>query len=130
MSTELNCIPPSDGRFLGGGKLGDLNDSQILNRVEVDALKTGDFAVENVPDKGLFVTTKATITHIKRTGEMSYASCPTAGCCRKVIQRESTGAWACQKCAKEFPEVSCSFPLFIQSLACLNCSATVVSLCT
>ena len=90
---------------IGGGKLGDLNDSHILNRKDVSALKSGEFIPENLPDKGLFVTLKAVITHIKRTGEMSYPSCPTAGCCRKVIQRESTGAWMCGKCNKEFPKV-------------------------
>ena len=87
----------------------DLNDSQMANRVDLIALKSGDYLAVNLPDKGAFVTVKATITHIKSTGEISYCACPTGGCGRKVTQLEDTGKWFCPKCNKEFSEVSCVY---------------------
>jgi hypothetical protein len=85
--------------------IADLNSSQLLDRVEIKAFKGAEYLAVNLPDKGAFVSTKATVTHIKHTGEISYCACPTGGCGRKVTPVEETGGWACAKCNKEFSEV-------------------------
>lgn len=88
------------------GTSGDVNETGWENRVDIGSLKGGDYLAVNVPEKGKFVTVKATVTHIKRSGELSYPACPTVNCNKKVVWNENTEKWVCVKCNKSYTEVS------------------------
>jgi hypothetical protein len=94
--------------------ISELSTSQVLDRMEIASFKGMDFVAANLPEKGAFVTIKATVTHVHHaSGEISYSACPTGGCGKKVTLVEGTGKWACSKCNKEFSEVCIFVRIFI-----------------
>ncbi len=56
-------------------------------------------------DKGEYMSFKATVTYIKHESDPFYTACPIDGCNKKVNQLVN-GYWRCEKCNKEFDEVS------------------------
>jgi replication factor A1 len=55
-------------------------------------------------EKGDYVSFKATVNYIRHEQDTWYTACPAEGCNKKVI--EMGGFYRCEKCNREFPEVS------------------------